>query len=92
MIHHVERHNGNERIQRGVAGGPSLYTTLFNESAREKYQDKFYGTIRSLLVSDGVKEFIGPLQITSLNFRNDSTTIEKLLVEHRRKGWPKSAP
>jgi hypothetical protein len=65
---------------------------LFNESAREKYQDKIYGTIRSLLVSDGVEEFIGPLQITSLNVRNDSMTIEKLLVEHRRKGCPKSVP
>jgi len=92
VINLVEWHNGYRVVQRGVAGGPSLYTTMFDKSTRELYQYKFYGKIKFLLVSDSVKEFIGPLQITSLNFGNDSITKEKLLIEHGRKSCPKSPP
>jgi len=51
-----------------------------------------YGKIKALLVSDGIKEFVRPLQITGLNFWNNSTAEEKFLVEHGGKSCPKSPP
>ena len=96
MVYHIEWYNGDGVVQRGVAAGPSLYTALFNKSALKQHQYKcalnVYGKIKALLVSDGIEEFVRPLQITSLNFWNNSTTEEKFLVEHGGKSCSKSAP